>query len=104
MKRDQWWVIERKLPLAYLRDSQNNPNFYTVPYEGPVYCATVPNGTLIVRRNGKPMVAGNCMRYLVMSGLEVATTRERALTRRFQRRGGWVGAQQSRFGDAIAGY
>ncbi len=104
MKHDQWWVIERKLDVAYLRDSQNKPNFHTVPYEGPVYCATVPNGTLIVRRNGKPMVAGNCMRYLVMSGLEVATTRERALTKRFQRRGGWVGSDQSRFGDSIAGY
>lgn len=28
-----------------------------------VYCATVPNGTLIVRRNGKPVIAGNCVEY-----------------------------------------
>ncbi len=28
-------------------------------YRGMVYCATVPNGTLYVRRNGKPMWCGN---------------------------------------------
>ena len=28
-----------------------------------VYCATVPNGTLVVRRNGSPLVAGNCLEY-----------------------------------------
>jgi hypothetical protein len=31
-----------------------------VPYIGKVYCATVPNGTLYVRRNGKPFWCGNC--------------------------------------------
>lgn len=29
------------------------------PYNGIVHCATVPNGTLYVRRNGKPMWSGN---------------------------------------------
>jgi len=29
------------------------------PYRGKVYCVTVPNGTLYVRRNGKPMWCGN---------------------------------------------
>jgi len=28
-------------------------------YKGKVYCVTVPNGTLYVRRNGKPMWSGN---------------------------------------------
>jgi thymidylate synthase (FAD) len=28
-------------------------------YEGHVYCVTVPNGTLYVRRNGKPLWCGN---------------------------------------------
>jgi hypothetical protein len=28
-------------------------------YEGTVYCATVPNGSLVVRRHGQPMVCGN---------------------------------------------
>lgn len=30
-----------------------------VPYTGNVYCVTVPNGTLYVRRNGYPMWCGN---------------------------------------------
>lgn len=30
-----------------------------VPYSGMVYCATVPNGTLFVRRNGKTAWSGN---------------------------------------------
>ncbi len=30
-----------------------------VPYSGPVWCLTVPNGTLIVRRNGKTTVTLN---------------------------------------------
>ena len=34
-----------------------------VHYEGRVYCATVPNGTLIVRRGGKTFIAGNCWVY-----------------------------------------
>lgn len=29
------------------------------PYNGRVYCATVPNGILYVRRNGKPLWCGN---------------------------------------------
>jgi len=30
-----------------------------VPYDGFVYCVTVPNSLLVVRRNGKPVVSGN---------------------------------------------
>lgn len=30
-------------------------------YKGKVYCATVPEGTLVTRRNGKPLIAGNCL-------------------------------------------
>jgi hypothetical protein len=30
-----------------------------VDYRGMVYCFTVPNGTLVTRRNGKPLVSGN---------------------------------------------
>ncbi|MFZ5722275.1 MAG: terminase gpA endonuclease subunit, partial [Pseudomonadota bacterium] len=35
----------------------------SVPYQGRVYCATVPNGTLVVRRAGKMLIAGNCVVY-----------------------------------------
>lgn len=69
---DQWWVGEWHSPHGLLRDSANKPNFSKAVHHGTVYCATVPNGTLIVRRNGKPMVAGNCMRYIHNSGEQVA--------------------------------
>jgi len=32
----------------------------TVPYKGKVYCVTVPNGTWMMRRNGKMSWTGNC--------------------------------------------
>lgn len=35
-------------------------NLSEVFYDGQVYCVTVPNGTLICRRNGKMFIAGNC--------------------------------------------
>lgn len=31
----------------------------TIDYSGKVYCATVPNGTLMTRRNNKPVFSGN---------------------------------------------
>lgn len=33
-----------------------------VDYNGKVYCLTVPNGTVYVRRNGKPFWSSNCAR------------------------------------------
>ena len=38
-------------------------------YEGRVYCVTVPNGTLIVRRNRKTFLAGNCFTYSIAIAL-----------------------------------
>lgn len=32
----------------------------SVEYDGTVYCLTVPNGTLLTRRNNKPVFSGNC--------------------------------------------
>lgn len=34
-----------------------------VSYNGMVYCVTVPNGTLVCRRNGRSFIAGNCFGY-----------------------------------------
>ena len=65
---DQYWVSEWRSPYGLLRDSTNKPNFNQERYAGMVHCATVPNGTLVIRRNGKPMIAGNCMRYIILSG------------------------------------
>ena len=35
----------------------------SVPYQGFVYCATVSTGALIVRRNDKIVVSGNCLEH-----------------------------------------
>lgn len=39
----------------------NPKHIHLTQYEGLVYCATVKNHTLYVRRKGKPMWCGNCM-------------------------------------------
>ena len=58
--KPQYWVYEMVTPRILLRDSAGKPNFGQVEYSGEVVCATVPNGTLVVRRNGKMAVCGNC--------------------------------------------
>ena len=61
---DQFHVFTRNNHLAGLCNHDDlAPNFKRVKYDGMVYCATVPTGTLIVRRNGKVAVCGNCLEY-----------------------------------------
>ncbi|NQT90031.1 MAG: GTP cyclohydrolase I [Candidatus Omnitrophica bacterium] len=36
-------------------------NFSVKNYTGQVYCVSVPKGLLLVRRNGRLAVCGNCM-------------------------------------------
>jgi len=36
-------------------------------YKGLVYCAAVPNGTLVTRRNGSVLISGNCHCYGLIS-------------------------------------
>jgi hypothetical protein len=38
----------------------NKNNISLVDYIGDVYCVTVPNGYIVVRRNNKPTIVGNC--------------------------------------------
>jgi len=61
--RDHYVVNELIQPRAGLCNHDRHPKFGPVPYHGRVYCATVPNSTLIVRRNGRPLIAGNCLEY-----------------------------------------
>lgn len=56
----QYHVSEAKTVAASLRRSDNTPIFRRVAYDGPVHCVSVANGTLVARRNGKLMIAGNC--------------------------------------------
>lgn len=63
----QYHVHRKIAKAAHLRDGNNKPNFATEDYEGRVYCATVPNGTLVVRRRGKVIIAGNCEVYATVA-------------------------------------
>ncbi len=61
--RDQFHVSECRASRIYLDGGGNGRREFLgrwIDYEGIVYCATVPNGTLICRRNGKAFIAGNC--------------------------------------------
>ena len=62
----QYHVHECHHPKASLDGGGNGKREYLgrmIDYVGPVYCATVPNGTLICRRKGKSFIAGNCKVY-----------------------------------------
>lgn len=37
-----------------------NINKSSYDFTGTVYCVTVPTGNIVVRRNGKPLIVGNC--------------------------------------------
>lgn len=60
---DQYWVTGNSTKTAHLRDKDNRSIIKETLYDGMVFCATVPNGTLIVRRNGKISICGNCAVY-----------------------------------------
>jgi hypothetical protein len=57
-------IYERNDFKDYWFETGNRKHLYIkeVDYSGFVYCVTVPNGTLFVRRNGKPYWSGNCAR------------------------------------------
>jgi hypothetical protein len=64
---------ERKSRRATITTQDKRNLVQTTSYSGMVYCVTVPNGTLVVRRNKKTLVCGNCARYLLESGADYVT-------------------------------
>lgn len=40
-------------------------------YKGNVFCATVPNGTLVTRRNGSVLISGNCWAYSTTAAVQI---------------------------------
>jgi hypothetical protein len=49
-------------------------------YKGPVFCATVPNSTLITRRNGSVLVSGNsCVANAVMQAVRASQVKHGAV-------------------------
>lgn len=58
--------ISSRAPFARAEVNQRGRTRGTeqlIPYQGEVYCATVSTGALLVRRNGKPVVCGNCLEH-----------------------------------------
>ncbi len=72
-------------------------------YDDLVYCATVPNGTLVTRRNGTVLVSGNCWAYSTGSAITVVRALNHApyvrlsphavacKIKNFRDEGGWCG-------------
>jgi phosphoribosylamine-glycine ligase len=58
--RAQYEVVERVKEVNAWLDSRD---IQIVDYEGKVYCATVRNHVMYVRRNGKPLWCGNTSMY-----------------------------------------
>lgn len=53
------YCIQERLSKHRCMDFRNK-EFKKVKYNDNTYCVTVPNGTIIVRRNKKPLIIGNC--------------------------------------------
>ena len=68
-KNIQYHISEIRTKRAYLYCKNHASGISEKEYNGQVYCATVPNGTLICRRNGKTFMAGNCTVYAYAAAL-----------------------------------
>jgi len=80
----------------------------TDSYNGPVYCAAVPNGTLITRRNGSVLISGNCWAHSSTSAMLIVRAMEgqpyadlsafavACIIKNFRDQGGW-GSQSLEF-------
>lgn len=70
-KKNAWRL--NVTPKEFITIDEFKDSYEIVNYNGKVWCATVPNGTLIVRRNGKVHFSGNCRweNFLKMSAPEL---------------------------------
>lgn len=56
-RKGLWTVNLTNKPYS----STANRTVTPVPYDGQVYCVSVPSGNIVVRRNGRVAITGNCM-------------------------------------------
>ncbi len=82
-------VIRGTVPLFMISEKKHTRGSLTTgdkrmlvgseDYAGRVYCVSVPNGVILVRRGGKQMFVGNCLRYLAVSNIQYYDERKTKL-------------------------
>lgn len=97
--RHRLWHVHERSNNALSIDKKRN--LETANYKGLVYCATVPNGTLVTRRNGSILISGNCWTYGVahasmvqrlLAGepfVRLSPYSVACIVKNFQNNGGW---------------
>jgi DNA polymerase I-like protein with 3'-5' exonuclease and polymerase domains/intein/homing endonuclease len=53
------WQVDVRAQVEALNCTKRS----RVPYSGMVYCVSVPSSMIVVRRNNKPLVTGNCQNW-----------------------------------------
>lgn len=72
-KHKMWFVHERYLDRLSI---DRKKHLEKDSYNDLVYCATVPNGTLVTRRNGSILISGNCWANGPVTGLHLLQKRD----------------------------
>jgi hypothetical protein len=57
---NDYYKVSIKTSSSFVNGQVWNKNKQITPYSGDVYCVTVPKGNIIVRREGKVCITGNC--------------------------------------------
>ncbi len=72
-KHDAFELHEHQEGNIVLQRIKRCPTIEYDHYKGEVFCATVPNSTLVTRRNGRILISGNCTVASIMHMFGVAT-------------------------------
>ena len=64
------WLLKSKCHNTQNKGLSPSSTEEWIDYEGNVYCITVPNHLLFVRRNGTPVWCGNSLRVYIDSGTD----------------------------------